>query len=1473
MTPGTVEKMLRTLIRFAIIPMALFVLLQCRVSEQQDSGSVLLSLDADSSYLALGEVWVGFTDTSGKDTVVLFPRGKLDSLAQLRKLPITVPPGGGIRIVIRGYDAGTGNLVYLETRDFNVAMGILESKEIPLDLIKVQRRAASIKFSTPAMEISIRDSVRFAARVTDSDKVLSSYAWDFSGQGRFGPEFTLGKGADSVTVVHGFPDSGQYLITLQVRDASHPVALDTVRISVLNDPPTGIAGLPRSVMVGDTVRLHGVGTDRFGEVVKYEWKSSDGTYTAVAGGDTVFQAPMSAQEMTWILKVTDDDGMTDEDTVTVSVVYSPNPLLSALKLKPGSLAMPFDKNQTSYLVNVPYTQSEVSLLAVPESPTATLSYSRAVESLDSGYIKVPLQIGGNLFSVTVTAQNGKEKRQYDLIITRKKNADAALAALAVSPSALTPPFNPAIEEYDVLLENGQSSVVLTPAASDSASAKIKIGTEQAISGKPSLPIGIAIGTDMLIISVTAQDDSTVKRYTVRVSRVPSQDATLSGLELSVGTMRPPFSNKSIQYTDTLPNAVATVSIKATLSNHSSKLFLNGKEIASGAFAKPDSLKIGDNPFRLKVLAENGDSGIYSVTVRRKSANADLAALSVDQGTLRPSFSHGVTGYADTVDGAIESITINAASVDKGASSIKVKDRVFAAQTAKAELPLSIGLNEIPVIVTSEDGNTKQYTLFVYRKNGDLVLNNLEIDHGVLTPSFSSSTKEYSILLPNAFAGIAFKPTLNSALSKAFLPRAEQVTAGSFSGNLPLSVGDNLFKLTLLAESGDSAVFTIKVRRKSINTDIAQLKVSQGIVLPPLSPSVSAYFDTVAGTVSSVLVTVAAAEQLAKSVKIKDSTALSYLATRNLPLAIGNNAIPITITAEDGNSRDYILNIYRKSQDATLAALALGTGSLSPAFSPLTMTYSVSVANAVTQTTFKPSVSVPLSKAYLKNKLIPAGAFSDPYALDVGDNAVKIKVQAESGDTAIYTINVRRKSASANLTGLRVNAGTLKPAFNPATLAYADTVPVGTKSVILTGLAYGQRVQSITIGGNAFASDSASMEFPVNASISPLRIPIEVKAEDGNVFAYTVRIACHGFIRTVGTAVDERGYSVVETSDGGYLTMGWGGNIPGNQEDVFQVKFNGDGDTLWTKSVGTNGYEVPIDIAQTSDNGYIVAGLAEDDGGQYIGAMLMKLNASGAMEWREVVGKVPEQSMVQSVIQAKDGGYAACGYVSDETGAVVKPFMMRINGAGDTLWTRTLNIATYGIISNVKQAADGGFIATGFTMGVGGKDYDIFVVKFDANGGITWSKTYGGSASDNGAAVLEVGDGFLVFCSTQAGSASAGDIQIMKINPAGDSLWAKAYETAPKELVHNVFVTRDGGYAIVGNISTATPSKYDLYMLRLDVAFNKLWGRSYGTAANDEGSAIRQTKDGGFIAVGYNDPGPNGKGDLYLIKTDSDGFAE
>jgi hypothetical protein len=314
--------------------------------------------------------------------------------------------------------------------------------------------------------------------------------------------------------------------------------------------------------------------------------------------------------------------------------------------------------------------------------------------------------------------------------------------------------------------------------------------------------------------------------------------------------------------------------------------------------------------------------------------------------------------------------------------------------------------------------------------------------------------------------------------------------------------------------------------------------------------------------------------------------------------------------------------------------------------------------------------------------------------------------------------------------------------------------------------------------------------------------------------------------------------------------------------------------LWSRTFGGSGDDWAYSVQQTADVGYIVAGQTTSFGaGSYYNFYLVKTNGCGDTLWTRTYGGV-YNDWASSVQQTDDGGYIVAGYTQSFGAGYEDFYLVKTNSQGNALWTRTYGGNSSDQAFCVQQTADGGYIVAGSTYSFGVGGWDFYLVKTNGQGDTVWTRTYGGNNADHSVSVQQTADGGYIAAgetrSFGGGTPNYTNLYLVKTNSQGDTLWTRTYGGSSAEGAYSVRQTADGGYIVAGYTWSFGAGSYDFYLVKTDGEGDTLWTRAYGGSSYDEARSIQQTTDGGYIVAGYTTSFGAGSYDFYLVKTDGEG---
>jgi hypothetical protein len=361
-------------------------------------------------------------------------------------------------------------------------------------------------------------------------------------------------------------------------------------------------------------------------------------------------------------------------------------------------------------------------------------------------------------------------------------------------------------------------------------------------------------------------------------------------------------------------------------------------------------------------------------------------------------------------------------------------------------------------------------------------------------------------------------------------------------------------------------------------------------------------------------------------------------------------------------------------------------------------------------------------------------------------------------------------------------------------------------------------------------------------------------------------------RTYGMTSDDRSYSVRQTPDSGYIVTGGVGYMGPANTNVWLMKMNASGDTLWTRAYGGTSEDAGYSVRQTSDNGYIIAGYTYSFGPGDGNVYLIKTNASGDTLWTRTYGGSQGHNYGYSVRQTSDGGYIVAGFTDAFGAGNEDVYLIKTNASGNAVWAKTYGGTSNDVGWSVQQTSDSGYIVAGYTSSFGAGNEDVYLIKTNASGDISWTRTYGGSGHDEGLSVQQTSDrGYIIAGWTTSFGAGSYDVYLIRTNPYGDTLWTRTYGGGGEDYGYSVQQTLDGGCIIAGYTLSFGAGGYDVWLIKTNASGDTLWTRTYGGGSSgDYGYSVQQTSDSGCIIAGYTDF--HGAGGAYLVKTDANGCA-
>jgi hypothetical protein len=303
------------------------------------------------------------------------------------------------------------------------------------------------------------------------------------------------------------------------------------------------------------------------------------------------------------------------------------------------------------------------------------------------------------------------------------------------------------------------------------------------------------------------------------------------------------------------------------------------------------------------------------------------------------------------------------------------------------------------------------------------------------------------------------------------------------------------------------------------------------------------------------------------------------------------------------------------------------------------------------------------------------------------------------------------------------------------------------------------------------------------------------------------------IHTSGLGV---GNAVIELRAGGFAVVGYADAGRDTGTDVFFVRLDTEGDTVWTRTYGGNGEDFGWDVVETPDAGFFIVGYTRAPPNGLDDVLVLRLDAAGTLLWERTFDE-GGRDLAWSATLAPAGGVVIAAQSEQGDRGERDAYLLHVGPTGDIVWRRIVHTPGDQRVFSVAHTDDGAFVVTGTTAADRETNRDAYVVRVDATGHVAWTR-------------------------------SLGD--------------------APDDVGHGVIALAGGDVLVSGYGGTRSTGGSDVYLLRLDAEGNLRWWRHAGGPNDDRAMMSAPTHSDGYLTVGYSVS--DGVGDVLVMESDRDG---
>lgn len=287
-------------------------------------------------------------------------------------------------------------------------------------------------------------------------------------------------------------------------------------------------------------------------------------------------------------------------------------------------------------------------------------------------------------------------------------------------------------------------------------------------------------------------------------------------------------------------------------------------------------------------------------------------------------------------------------------------------------------------------------------------------------------------------------------------------------------------------------------------------------------------------------------------------------------------------------------------------------------------------------------------------------------------------------------------------------------------------------------------------------------------------------------------------------------------DSGFIMAGYTNSFGHGGYDGWLVRLDKNGDTLWTKCIGTADWDFFFDVHVMQDGGFLVTGGTYGLGAGDEDMYLVRTDLNGDTLWTRTYGGIKTDE-ARGGIETEDSLLAICGFTHSFNDSLGDSWMLRLDSDGDTLWTKNPGF------SNVEDKAYGitydsisdMILFCGYTMSqAGGDGYWT---------GYFYNQTpfflgVGGGALFEEYSSIKAGPGlsrFMACGTTYTYGGGMGDMYFF----GAESVWSStSYGTIKEDHAYDIDFTHDGGYILCGSTLGYGIYTSNMYLVKVDTFY-------------------------------------------------------
>lgn len=361
--------------------------------------------------------------------------------------------------------------------------------------------------------------------------------------------------------------------------------------------------------------------------------------------------------------------------------------------------------------------------------------------------------------------------------------------------------------------------------------------------------------------------------------------------------------------------------------------------------------------------------------------------------------------------------------------------------------------------------------------------------------------------------------------------------------------------------------------------------------------------------------------------------------------------------------------------------------------------------------------------------------------------------------------------------------------------------------------------------------------------------------DGNTDVYLLKIdsSCNKeWSWALGGLNNDWGYAVKQTFDKGFIIAASTNSYGNGGYDAMLIKRDSSGNYEWERTYGDNDWDFAYDVIQTFDSGFVFCGETYNNTNGFSDVYVVKTNAVGDTLWTRTVGGALKDKG-NAVIETSDSNIVVVG-VKNTLSDSLQAYALKFSKEGTLLWDSAYGGVSNEEVKDVIQTQDGLYVLSGYSTAVVSGDKDYYVIKIDTNGFLVWEQFFSGIKDEEANALAEIDNGDLwIVGYTEAHGGGKKDPKIFRITSGG--WWANQNSTfgvLEDEVATGIAIGLNGSIYLSGYTNSYGEGLNDLMIIRVDTVVKQ---QQYTISSTIDIAAIGLSEISSHVSIGRVFPNP------------------